>query len=81
MKVAFEVFQTADGLTLYGDKEGNYYVSNKQHLLSIVGALLIDMNSKWLSDRVLAGKLVQNLKEKGVHSLDGNEFYQVKGIL
>lgn len=81
MKVVTKVFQTADGLTLHIDKEGNFMVASKQHLISIVGALLIDAHSPRKSDRSMAKDLLGTLKKKGVYSLDGKMKYKVTDIL
>lgn len=81
MKVVTKVFQTADGLTLHIDKEGNFMVASKQHLISIIGALLIDTHSPRKSDRSMAKDLLSTLKKKGVYSLDGKVKYKVTDIL
>ena len=54
MKTVSTVFQTADGLTLHIDKEGNFMVASKEYLISIIGALLIDAHSIRKSDRSMA---------------------------
>lgn len=81
MKVVTKVFQTADGLTLHIDKEGNFMVASKQHLISIIGALLIDTHSPRRSNRSMAKDLLGTLKKKGVYSLDGKVKYKVTDIL
>lgn len=65
MKVVTKVFQTVDGLTLHIDKEGNFMVASKQHLISIIGALLIDAYSPRKSNRSMAKDLLGTLKKKG----------------
>lgn len=81
MKTISKVFQTADGLTLHIDKEGNFMVASKQHFISIIGALLIDTHSPRKSDRSMAKNLLNTLKQKGAYSLDGKVKYKVTDIL
>ena len=81
MKTVSNVFQTADGLTLHIDKEGNFMVASKQHFISIIGALLIDTHSPRRSDRSAANSLLNTLKKQGVYSLDGKVKYKVTDIL
>lgn len=81
MEVVFPVFQTADGLTLHTDFEGNYMVASKQHFISIIGALLIDTHSSRKSDRDIANNLLNTLKKQGVYSFDGKTKYKVSDIL
>ena len=81
MKVVSKAFQTADGLTLHIDKEGRFYVASKQHFISIIGALLIDVHSPRRSDRSMAKDLLGTLKKRGVYSLDGKVKYKVTDIL
>lgn len=80
MKTVSKVFQTADGLTLHIDKEGNFMVASKQHFISIVGALLIDAHSPRRSDRSMANNLLNTLKKQGVYSFDGKVKYKVTDI-
>ena len=81
MKTVSKVFQTADGLTLHIDKEGNFMVASKQHFISIIGALLIDAHSPRRSDRNAANNLLDTLKRRGVYSFDGKVKYKVTDIL
>lgn len=81
MKEVSKVFQTADGLTLHVDREGNFMVASKQYFISIIGALLVDTHSTRKSDRIAANNLLNTLKEKGVYSLDGKVKYKVTDIL
>lgn len=81
MKVVTKVFQTADGLSLHIDKKGHFYVASKQHFISIIGALLIDIHSPRRSNRSMAKDLLNTLKKKGVYSLDGKMKYRVTNIL
>ena len=81
MKTVSKAFQTADGLTLHIDKEGRFYVASKQHLISIIGALLIDTCSPRKSDRDAANNLLNTLKKQGVYSFDGKVKYKVTDIL
>ena len=81
MKTVSTAFQTADGLTLHIDKEGRFYVASKQHLISIIGALLIDAHSSRRSDRSMANNLLNTLKKQGVYNLDGKTKYKVTDIL
>ena len=81
MKEVSKVFQTADGLTLHVDKEGNFMVASKQHFISIIGALLIDAHSPRRSDRGMANNLLNTLKKQGVYSFDGKTKYRVTDIL
>lgn len=81
MKTVTKAFQTADGLTLHVDKEGRFYVANKQYFISIIGALLIDAHSPRKSDRITANSLLDTLKERGVYSFDGKVKYKVADIL
>lgn len=81
MKTVTKVFQTADGLTLHVDKEGNFMVASKQHFISIIGALLIDAHSPRRSGRNAANNLLDTLKRQGVYSFDGKVKYKVTDIL
>lgn len=81
MKTVSTVFQTADGLTLHIDKEGNFMVASKEYLISIIGALLIDAHSIRKSDRSMANNLLNTLKKQGVYSFDGKVKYKVTDIL
>ena len=81
MKIVSKVFQTADGLTLHIDKEGRFYVTSKQHFISIIGALLIDAHSPRRCDRSAANSLLNTLKKQGVYSFDGKVRYKVTDIL
>jgi hypothetical protein len=81
MKTVSTAFQTADGLTLHIDKEGRFYAASKQHFISIIGTLLIDMHSPRISDRSMAKDLLGTLKKHGVYSLDGKVKYKVTDIL
>lgn len=81
MKTVSTVFQTADGLTLHIDKEGNFMVASKEYLISIIGALLIDAHSIRKSDRSMANKLLNTLKKQGVYRFDGKVKYKVTDIL
>lgn len=81
MKTVTKVFQTADGLTLHVDKEGNFMVASKQHFISIIGSLLIDAHSPRRSDRNAANNLLDTLKRQGVYSFDGKVKYKVSDIL
>lgn len=81
MKVVDKIFQTADGLTLHIDKEGHFYVTSKQHFISIIGALLIDAHSTRRSDRIAANSLLNTLKKQGAYSLDGKVKYKATDIL
>lgn len=81
MKTVSKVFQTSDGLTLHIDKEGRFYVASKQHLISIIGALLIDAHSPSRSDRSMSKDLLGTLKKQGAYSLDGKMKYKVTDIL
>lgn len=81
MKTISKVFQTADGLTLHIDKEGNFMVASKQHFISIIGALLIDAHSPRKSNRNMAKNLLDTLKQKGSYSLDGRVKYKMTDIL
>lgn len=81
MKTVTKAFQTADGLTLHSGNDGRFYVANKKHFISIIGALLIDAHSPRRSDRNAANNLLNTLKEKGVYSFDGKTKYNVADIL
>jgi hypothetical protein len=81
MKTVSKVFQTADGLTLHIDKEGNFMVASKQHFISIIGALLIDAHSPRRCDRSAANNLLNALKKTVVYNLDGKTKYRVSDIL
>lgn len=81
MKEVSKAFQTADGLTLHIDREGNFLVASKSHFISIIGALLIDAHSSRKSDRNAANNLLNTLKKQGVYSFDGKVKYKVSDIL
>lgn len=81
MKEVSKVFQTADGLTLHVDREGNFMVASRPYLISIIGALLIDAHSPRRSNRNAANNLLNTLKKQGVYSLDGKTKYSVTDIL
>lgn len=81
MKTVITVFQTADGLELHQDKKGNYYVANRRNMLSILGALLIDANSRRRQDRIMASDVLNSLKKSKVYSLDMKESYDISAIL
>lgn len=78
-------FQTADGLKLYRQKFcgmlGNFIAQNKKEFLSIVGAILVDLNSSNPKDNEWATLLFEQLDKNQVFLIEENMLINLKGIV
>ena len=78
-------FQTADGLKLYREinfgKLGRFIVKNKQELLSIIGAIMIDQASCDKKSREWGNLLYNQLEKNNIILADEKQVVTLKGVL
>ncbi len=78
IKTAELIFMSSDGLKLYRQPNGSYLAKNINEFLSIVGCIMIDMNSSCKQDREIASKFLNTLKNNKVYSLETRKLITVK---
>ena len=72
------IFMSSDGLKLYRKPNGSYLAKNVNDFLSIIGCIMIDMNSSSESDQEIASKFLERIKRNDVYSIETRKLITVR---